>query len=148
MPWQPTPNVVHWHDVDRGAEGGGHHNWHGITDVVDLIERAPGPSGSFTEAWLGSTNDLEEVAKRVSPLTYVRQGLPPVLTVHGDADPIVPYSHGVRLHQSLEEAGVPNELVTVPDGGHGGFIDAESARIYTAIRDFLRTHDVLKETSN
>ena len=109
MPWQPTPNVVHWYDVDRGAEGGGHHNWYGITDVVDLIERAPGPSGSFTEAWLGSTNDLEEVAKRVSPLTYVRQGLPPVLTVHGDADPIVPYSHGVRLHQALDEAGVPNE---------------------------------------
>ena len=123
-------------------------NWYGITDVVDLIERAPGPSGSFTEAWLGSANDREEVATRVSPLTYVRRGLPPVLTVHGDADPIVPYAHGVRLHQALQEAGVPNELVTVPGGGHGGFTDAESERIYTAIRDFLRTHDVLKDTSN
>ena len=58
-------------------------NWYGITDVVDLIERAPGRSGSFTEAWLGSSNDRKEVARRVSPLTYVRQGLPPVLTVHG-----------------------------------------------------------------
>ena len=123
-------------------------NWYGITDVVDLIERTPGPSGSFTEAWLGSTNDREEVAKRVSPLTYVRQGLPPVLTIHGDADPIVPYSHGVRLHQALEEARVPNELVTVAGGGHGGFSNAENVRIYAAIRDFLRTHDVLKGTSN
>ena len=123
-------------------------NWYGITDVVDLIERAPGPSGSFTEAWLGSANDREEVATRVSPLTYVRRGLPPVLTVHGDADPIVPYAHGVRLHHALQEAGVPNELVTVPGGGHGGFTGAESERIYTAIRDFLRTHDVLKDTSN
>ena len=123
-------------------------NWYGITDVVDLIDRTPGPSGSFTEAWLGSTDDREEVAKRVSPLTYVRPGLPPVLTIHGDADPIVPYSHGVRLHQSLEEAQVPNELVTVPGGGHGGFSDAENVRIYAAIRDFLSTHDVLKETSN
>ena len=123
-------------------------NWYGITDVVDLIERTPGPSGSFTEAWLGSANDRAEVAKRVSPMTYVRRGLPPVLTVHGDSDPIVPYSHGVRLHQALEDAGVPNELVTVTDGGHGGFTGAESERIYTAIRKFLRTHDVLPETSN
>ena len=123
-------------------------NWYGITDVVDLIHRTPGSSGSFTEAWLGSTNDREEIAKRVSPLTYVRQGLPPILTIHGDADPIVPYDHGVRLHEALDEAGVPNELVTVPGGGHGGFTDAENVRIYTAIRDFLSTHSVLTATSN
>ena len=123
-------------------------NWYGITDVVDLIDRAPGPSGSYTAAWLGSTNDREEIAKRVSPLTYVRQGLPPVLTVHGDADPTVPYSHGERLHQALDEAGVPNELVTVPGGGHGGFTDAENVRIYAAIRDFLSKHNIVAETSN
>ena len=117
-------------------------NWYGITDVVDLIDRKPGPSGSFTEAWLGSAPDREEVAKRVSPLTYVRRGLPPILTVHGDSDPIVPYSHGMRLHEALEEASVPNELVTVPGGGHGGFTTAESERIYSAIREFLEKHGV------
>ncbi len=123
-------------------------NWYGITDVVDLIERTPGPSGSYTEAWLGSSIDREQVARRVSPLTYVRQGSPPVLTVHGDADQLVPYSHGVSLHKALEEAGVPNKLVTVPGGGHGGFSDEERARIYTAIRDFLSTHVVVRRTSN
>ena len=123
-------------------------NWYGITDVVDLIHRTPGPSGSFTEAWLGSTNDREEIAKRVSPLTYVRQGLPPILTIHGDADPSVPYAQGVRLHEALDEAGVPNTLVTVPGGGHGGFTYAEQVRIYAAIRDFLSTHRVLTATSN
>jgi dipeptidyl aminopeptidase/acylaminoacyl peptidase len=110
---------------------------------VDLIDRSPGPSGSFTEAWLGSANNRAEIAKQVSPLTYVRQGLPAILTVHGEADPIVPYAHGVRLHQALAEAGVPNELVTVPGGGHGGFTDAESVRIHASIREFLRTHGVM-----
>ncbi len=123
-------------------------NWYGITDVVDLIERIPGASGSYTEAWLGSSSDRKQVAKRVSPLTYVRQESPPVLTVHGDADPIVPYAHGVSLHKALEEAGVPNKLVTVPGGGHGGFSDEERARIYTAIRDFLSTHVVVRRRSN
>ena len=92
-------------------------NWYGISDVVDLIDRPPGPSGNFTEAWLGSRTDREEVAKRVSPLTYVRPGLPPILTIHGDADPIVPHSHAIRLHQALDEVGVPNKLFTVVPGG-------------------------------
>ena len=123
-------------------------NWYGITDVVDLITRTPGPSGSFTEAWLGSRSDREAVARRVSPLTYVRSGLPPILTVHGDEDAIVPYSHGVRLHEALDAAGVPNQLVTIPGGGHGGFSGAESEQIYDAIRTFLRAHDVLAGMSN
>ena len=122
-------------------------NWYGITDVADLIHRTPGPSGSFTEAWLGSAADREEVAKRVSPLTYVRRGLPPILTVHGDEDLIVPYDHGTRLHEALDAAGVPNELVTVEGGGHGRFSDAEYQRIYAAIRAFLKQHGLPAEPS-
>lgn len=120
-------------------------NWYGITDVADLIHRAPGPSGSFTEAWLGSASDREDVAKRVSPLTYVRRDLPPIFSVHGDADPIVPYDHGVRLHEALDAAGVPNELLTVEGGGHGRFSAAEYQRIYAAIRAFLARHGLPAE---
>ena len=123
-------------------------NWYGVTDVVGLLLGPPGSSGNFTEAWLGSASDREAVARRVSPLTYVRGGLPPVLTIHGDADPIVPYEHAVRLHQALEGAGVPNQLVTVPGGGHGGFSVEENLRIYTAIRAFLNTHQLRRATSN
>ena len=120
-------------------------NWYGITDVADLISRTPGPSGSFTEAWLGSAPDREDVAKRVSPLTWVRSGLPPILTVHGDADRIVPYDHGTRLHEALDAAGVPNELITIAGGGHGRFSDAEYQRIYAGIRAFLKQHGLPAE---
>ena len=123
-------------------------NWYGITDVVGLLLGPPGSSGNFTEAWLGSASDREAVARRVSPLTYVRADLPPVLTIHGDADATVPYDHGVRLHQALEAAGVPNQLVTIPGGGHGGFSVEENLRIYTAIRAFLNTHQLRRATSN
>jgi len=115
-------------------------NWYGITDVVGLMQGQPGTSGNFTEAWLGSRSDRGEVAARVSPLTYVRQGLPPVLTIHGDADSIVPYAHGVRLHKALDVAGVPNQLLTVAGGGHGGFSVDENQEIYAAIRAFLHAH--------
>ena len=123
-------------------------NWYGITDVYDLAHRQPGISGNFTEAWLGSSADRDEIAKRVSPVTYVRSGLPPILTIHGDADPIVPYDQGTRLHEALDAAGVPNELVTVPGGGHGGFSDAEMVRIYAAVLRFLARHNIGTAKSN
>lgn len=120
-------------------------NWYGITDVEDLLYRTPGTSGSFTEAWVGSTDNRDAVAKRVSPLTYVGPDTPPVLTVHGDADPIVPYEHATWLHRALDEAEIANELVTVSGGGHGGFSVGESERIYDAIWTFLRTHEIVSD---
>lgn len=115
-------------------------NWYGITDVYDLAHRAPGISGNFTEAWLGSATDRDATARRVSPINYVRDDLPPILTIHGDNDPIVPYDNATRLHAALAAAGVPNRLVTIADGGHGGFSDEEMVHIYGQIRAFLREH--------
>ena len=121
-------------------------NWYGITDVVELLD---GPNmRSYAVAWLGSMSNREEIAKLVSPLTYVRPGLPPVLTIHGDADPTVPYSQAVRLQQALERAGVSTELVTVPGGRHGNFSLAENVKIYSAIRGFLAKHSLLTRTSS
>jgi len=81
-------------------------DWYGITDVADLLD---GPNRkAYAVQWLGSVPNREEIARRVSPLTYVASGLPPVLSIQGDADPTVPYSQNVRLHQALDNAGVRN----------------------------------------
>src|SRR5712691_2367214 len=90
--------------------------------------------------WLVSQTNRDEIAKRVSPLSYVRAGLPPIITIHGDADTLVPYNHSVRLQEALQKAGVPHELVTIPGGGHGNFPPAEWQRAYTAIQAFLTRH--------
>jgi acetyl esterase/lipase len=110
-------------------------DWYGIADVVDLLN---GPNRKvYAVQWLGSLPNREEIARRVSPLTYVRSGLPPVLLIQGDADPTVPYQHSVRLAEALTRAGVPNRLVTIPGGKHGGFSPEERTTIYLAIHDFL-----------
>jgi len=110
-------------------------NWYGITDVNDLLA---GPNAkSYAVQWLGSMPNRDEVARSVSPLTYVRAGLPPILSIQGDADPIVPYSQNVRLRDALTKAGVPNELVTIPGGGHGNFKPQERTMAYQKIREFL-----------
>jgi acetyl esterase/lipase len=110
-------------------------NWFGISDVPDVID---GPNRRPpAERWFGSMPNRMEVAKRVSPITYVRPGLPPILTVHGDADPTVPYPEAVALHKALDKFKVPNQLVTIPGGKHGGFTSEQRDRIYVTIRDFL-----------
>jgi len=113
-------------------------NWYGITDVGDLLE---GPNiKNYAVAWMGSMDDRHEIARRVSPLTYVRPELPPILSIHGDADPTVPYNHAVQLHKALIEAGVPNQLLTIPGGKHGGFSRTETLEAYTTILEFLKKY--------
>jgi len=113
-------------------------DWYGITDVADLLD---GPNmKTYAVQWLGSMPNRVEIAKRVSPLTYVRRGLPPVISIQGDADPVVPYSHSVRLQDALKEVGVDGQLVTIAGGKHGGFTRAENQRAYTAIKGFLAKH--------
>jgi acetyl esterase/lipase len=121
-------------------------NWYGITDVNDLLA---GPNmKTYAVTWLGSMANRDEVAKRVSPLTYVRAGIPPVITIQGDADPTVPYTHGIRLREALDKVGVPNQHVTIPGGKHGGFTDAEMAKAYAAILSFLEKQSLTKQRTN
>ena len=121
-------------------------NWFGITDVNDLLD---GPNiRSYAVQWLGSSTNRAEIARRVSPLAYVRPGLPPVLTIHGDADPTVPYSHAVRLHEALNKANVPNRLLTIKNGKHGRFSDDEMRNAFKVIREFLAKYNLpLKRSS-
>ena len=115
-------------------------NWYGITDVNDLIQ---GPNlKNYAVMWMGSQPNAAEIAKRVSPLTYVRAGLPPILTIHGDKDDVVPYSHAVRLKEALDKANVKNELFTIKNGGHGGFTQADYLNAYNEIWKFLRENKI------
>jgi acetyl esterase/lipase len=116
-------------------------NWYGITDVKDLLA---GPNKqNYAVYWLGTLPNKDEVARSVSPLTYVRKTLPPILSIHGDKDPLVPYDQAVRLHAKLTSAGVPNQLVTIPGGSHGGFSKTEMVRTFGAIREFLKANGIL-----
>jgi acetyl esterase/lipase len=110
-------------------------NWFGITDVADMLHGTN--ERSYAVAWLGSIADRENLAKQLSPLTYVRTGLPPILTVHGDSDKTVPYSNATRLHDALNKAGIKNQLVTIRGGDHGDFHPDQELQAYEAIHSFL-----------
>jgi acetyl esterase/lipase len=138
----PAPENTRWNSA---AESPLHVaaivNWFGITDVAELLD---GPNSKhYAIEWFGSMSNRKELAQQVSPITYVRAGLPPIITIHGDEDNIVPYTQAVRLHAALEKAGVPNKLITIHGAKHGGFDRQALVNSFIAIRDFLRKNNIL-----
>ena len=117
-------------------------NWFGVTDVADVIA---GPNKNATPLrWFGNMAEADAVAlaKQLSPMSYVRDDLPPILTIQGDADMVVPYAHGIALDTALDNTNVNHEHLTIPGGGHGRFTAAERAKIYTTINAFLKTSGI------
>lgn len=116
-------------------------SWYGIFDYTPLVED---PTRDYAVSWIGPQPNRMEIAKLVSPASYVRAGLPPTLHIHGDADPTVPYEQGVRGIEALKKAGVAAELLTIPGGGHGNFPRDQVLRIWTAIETFLTKNGLMK----
>ena len=111
---------------------------------------ANGPEGVNEIAHLGMPVFLDlklhDIPNTVAKAIHALRPLEPaVITVHGDADRTVPYPEAVRLHEALAKVNVPNQLVTVPGGGHGGFSAEERVRIYLAIREFLTRNRVMSK---
>ncbi|MGE3959747.1 MAG: alpha/beta hydrolase fold domain-containing protein [Vicinamibacterales bacterium] len=110
-------------------------NWYGFPNLVDVLEGKN--ANQAVNNWIGQGAARRELARRLSPVTYVRAGGVPVLTIHGDADPTSAYEYAAAFHAALGAAGVQHQLLTIPGGKHGGFTDAETATIYATITSFL-----------
>lgn len=110
-------------------------NWFGVTDVNALLE---GPDARhFAIEWFGSALERAPLATAISPLALVRPGVPPVISVHGSVDPVVPYAQAAALHAALDRSNVANELVTVLGGKHGAFTPEQVVMANARIRAFL-----------
>jgi acetyl esterase/lipase len=117
-------------------------NFYGITDVQDQLEGQN--MRDYAVKWVPtSVPDRQELARRVSPVSWVRKKAPPVITIHGDADETVPYEHGVDFTKELRNAGGDAEMIPVRQGGHGNFTPQEFAEIYAQIFYFLERRKIL-----
>ena len=109
----------------------------GIADVADQLG---GPNArEYAVQWIPEQPNRMELARRISPMTYVRKGLPPILALHGDADPVVPYEQSVNLTKAIRSAGGDAELITVPGGKHG-FTSQEMDALWPQIFKWLKRH--------
>lgn len=70
-------------------------------------------------AMLGKKRDEDpEIYKLASPINYATKDDPPMLILHGTADTTVNPEHSQWLHEALDKAGVPNELVIIEGAKH------------------------------
>ena len=115
-------------------------NVYGIADVADQVE---GPNvRDYAVKWLPEQPGRIELARRLSPISYVRRDLPAILTIHGDADETVPYEQGVNLTKALREAGADAQMISVPRGKHG-FTKEQWAELLPQIFTFLERRGIM-----
>jgi acetyl esterase/lipase/lysophospholipase L1-like esterase len=91
------------------------------TDLVADCERRGGLSPSLRNL-LGRDKPLTEetraVLRELSPINYVKPGLPPFLLIHGTEDKSVPYAQSVAFQAKLKANGVPCDLITIQGAPH------------------------------
>lgn len=87
---------------------------------------------------LGDTPDKKpELAKLASPVTHLDKHDPPLLLIHGDADPQMPPQQSQELAKAYESLGLPVTLILLPGSLHGGaeFYDEERTGIVAKFLD-------------
>jgi acetyl esterase/lipase len=114
-------------------------NWFGITDIagIDNFYSQKNEPDNYASIWVGNQSRMDSITKEFSPMNKITPAAPPIITIHGKKDSVVPFEQAVKLHELLKKEGIKNELVSVDNGKHLGFTDKEFQHIYTRIFDFL-----------
>jgi acetyl esterase/lipase len=114
-------------------------NWFGITDIEMVDEHLADtrPEGNYARSWAGDQAGIADVSANYSPMYLISNDAPPIITIHGTDDTIVPYEQAESFHSSLN---TPNLLHTVKGGKHLGFSDSQFTTAYETIFSFLDEH--------
>jgi len=87
----------------------------------------------------GTPAEKPDLARLASPVAHLDQRDPPLLLIHGDADPQMPFEQSKEFVKAYEAIRLPVQLITMPGSWHGGaqFYDAKRIALIAA---FLREH--------
>lgn len=126
--------------------------------VQEFIENNGGIDGDTDDpenSAIGYSTDIQGVVNFFGALhreEYMDANDPPLISIHGDQDDVVPYGTGMAvvvvlpiveidgsgvLHPRADALGITNELITVPGGGHGGFSQVFTDSMDVRTRLFL-----------
>lgn len=111
-------------------------NFYGVSNLADMLDR-PAIRAAFPRG------NPKQLAEALSPVTHVRTGLPPVFSIHGTADDIVPPEQTALLTRTIRAAG-GEAFEFYVNGGKHGFSSGNLDTAYAAVFDFLRKRGILK----
>ena len=103
-------------------------DWYGPTDFLQMDKHAlqsspfPHDAADSPESQLvgGRIQKYPDKVAEANPITYITQGHPPFLIMHGDRDPLVPFHQSQLLVEALEMVGENVTFYPVLGAGHGG----------------------------
>ncbi len=101
----------------------------GPTDLAAFVAGTPYQTTTIINFLGCAPSDCPDLARQASPASFVTADDPPLLIIHGDKDPIVPYSQAEILAELLGEAKNPGALIKVLNAGHGFTPTPSSATI-------------------
>lgn len=113
-------------------------NYFGPTKFT-LADWEPKDERLLVDFFGGGPTEVPAQYESGSPTSYVDENDPPVLSVHGTRDPLVPYAQAVVLHSALRDKGVVSELELVPGAGHGWW-GSDLQQTQRVSLDFLARH--------
>jgi acetyl esterase/lipase len=87
---------------------------------------------------LDPAKDINSI-KLLCPVDNIQKSYPRTLLVHSQADDDVPYQQAVLMKKALDSNGIPNEMLTLPDGHSSEMIKKYSDKIIKKVLEFLRT---------
>jgi acetyl esterase/lipase len=109
---------------------------------TDLQPWVTGPDSGMRDQFTALQFD-GELADDSSPLLQVTKDDAPTLLIHGDKDTLVPIDHSHTMLKAMKEAGVPSELLTIEDAGHG-FAGEDGRRAMEALIGWFEKYLVKK----
>ena len=120
-------------------------NYFGPTELVSMCAQPSrmdhaAPDSPESRLIGGPVLENKDKAAAASPVTYITANDPPFMTIHGDADPLVPVQQGQLLHERLKAAGVESHLDIIAGGGHGGRGFHDDAQRTARVLEFLNRH--------
>ena len=113
-------------------------NVFGPTDMAGCYDKS-------SVAWIfrlfmgGTPTEAAERYKAASPINYVSTDDPPVLTLHGDQDALVPVDQARILDEKMKAVGATHRLMIFGGQGHG-FGGEYQEQAMKAMWEFFDTH--------
>ncbi|MDI3291515.1 S9 family peptidase [Polyangium sp. 15x6] len=112
----------------------------GIANFRTFLEQTAPYRRAQREAEYGSLAKDGAFLDRVSPIHKVDRIKVPLMVVHGTRDPRVPIGEARQIAEAVKKRGLPVELLTFEDEGHGIAKRKNRLVAFPAIVDFLDKH--------
>jgi acetyl esterase/lipase len=114
-------------------------NYFGPTDMAQLHATSPGAAALVESLLAGPPTEQAAAYALASPIAHASSDDPPVLTIHGDSDQLVPFEQATRFDEAMRKVGAQHTVLAIEGSGHG-FRGEDAQRAEAATFEFFDRH--------